>query len=183
MLGFGAVALCFPLEQRMSLLTPLIILLGFSGVTRLIFGAWFFQKGSTWRRLVQQSALVDLLAGGVALLMLYQHNYRITLLLGLWFTVSGYFQIRRYDFLRHQCPGCTPAGLTGALSIIAGVFLFANELVHWVGAPLDLSAPLIIIGLFKIYAFIKLGRIHRRSFQEEAATKDAFAPYAPLNLN
>jgi uncharacterized membrane protein HdeD (DUF308 family) len=184
MLGLSVVALCYTVEQRLSLLVPMALLLGFSGITRLIISAWFFRRGSAWRRLVQQSALTDLLAGGAAWLFLLQGSNRIVLLLGLWLVLSGYFQIRRYAYLRQQWPACTPAGLTGMLSVSMGVFLLADGQTHWLSAPLDLSIPLALIGLFKIYAFIKLGRIRQRSSTSAATTpQEPFPPYSTLNLN
>lgn len=184
MLGLSVVALCYTVEQRLPLLTPLGILLGFSGITRLIFSAWFFRKGSSWRKLIQQSALIDLLASGAALVLLYQGSNQLALLLGLWLVLSGYFQIRRYAYLRQQWPACTPAGLTGILSVSMGAFLLANIQGQWLSAPFDLSLPLALLGLFKIYAFIKLGQMRQR-FSSEASFADQgpFPPYSPLNLN
>lgn len=183
MLGFSIVALCYNMEQRMLLLTPLGILLSFSGITRLVFSAWFFRKGSTWRALVQQSAAVDFLAGGAALFLLQQSINHIAILLGLWLVVSGYFQIRKYAYLKHQWPDCTPAGLTGLLSVVIGAFLMANEQAQWLSPPIDLSVPLGIVGLFKIYAFIKLGQINRRSSVEVPTPERPFSSYSSLNLN
>ncbi|WP_282776399.1 DUF308 domain-containing protein [Phaeodactylibacter xiamenensis] len=184
MLGLSAVALCYPMEQRLSLLIPFGLLLGFSGITRLIISAWFFRRGSAWRQLVQQSAVADLLSGGAALVLLFQGSNQLVLLLGLWLVLSGYFQIRRYAYLREQWPACTPAGLTGILSVSMGAFLLANIQGQWLSAPLDLSLPLALLGLFKIYAFIKLGQMRQRfSNGEPIADQEPFPPYSPLNLN
>lgn len=184
MLGLSVVALCYPIEQRLPLLIPLGLLLGFSGITRLIISAWFFRRGSAWRQLVQQSALADLLAGGAALVLLLQGSNQMVLLLGLWLILSGYFQIRRYAYLRQQWPACTPAGLTGILSVSLGVFLLANIQGQWLSDPLDLSVPLALLGLFKIYAFIKLGQMRQRfSNETPIADQEPFPPYSPLNLN
>lgn len=184
MLGLSVVALCYPIEQRLPLLIPLGLLLGFSGITRLIISAWFFRRGSAWRQLVQQSALADLLASGAALVLLLQGSNQMVLLLGLWLVLSGYFQIRRYAYLRQQWPACTPAGLTGILSVSLGVFLLANIQGQWLSAPLDLSVPLALLGLFKIYAFIKLGQMRQRfSNETPIADQEPFPPYSPLNLN
>lgn len=184
MLGLSAVALCYPMEQRLSLLIPFGLLLGFSGITRLIISAWFFRRGSAWRQLVQQSAVADLLSGGAALVLLFQGSNQLVLLLGLWLVLSGYFQIRRYAYLRQQWPACTPAGLTGILSVSIGAFLLANIQGQWLSAPLDLSLPLALLGLFKIYAFIKLGQMRQRfSNGEPVADQEPFPPYSPLNLN
>lgn len=184
MLGLSAVALCHTIDERFSLLAPLGLLLGFSGITRLMTSAWFFRRGSAWRQLVQQSALIDLMAGAAALLLLLLGSNQIVLLLGLWLILSGYFQIRRYAYLRQQWPACTPAGLTGILSVTMGGFLLANIQGQWLSAPLDLSVPLALLGLFKIYAFIKLGQMRQRfSNETPIADQEPFPPYSPLNLN
>jgi uncharacterized membrane protein HdeD (DUF308 family) len=184
MLGLSAVALCHTVDERFSLLAPLGLLLGFSGITRLIISAWFFRRGSVWRGLVQQSAVADLLSGGAALVLLLQGSNQLVLLLGLWLVLSGYFQIRRYAYLRQQWPACTPAGLTGILSVSMGAFLLANIQGQWLSAPLDLSLPLALLGLFKIYAFIKLGQMRQRfSSKVSFADQEPFPPYSPLNLN
>ena len=154
MLGLSAVALCYPMEQRLSLLIPFGLLLGFSGITRLIISAWFFRRGSAWRQLVQQSAVADLLSGGAALVLLFQGSNQLVLLLGLWLVLS------------------------------MGAFLLANIQGQWLSAPLDLSLPLALLGLFKIYAFIKLGQMRQRfSNGEPVADQEPFPPYSPLNLN
>ena len=65
-----------------------------------------------------------------------------------------------------------------------GAFLLANIQGQWLSAPLDLSLPLALLGLFKIYAFIKLGQMRQRfSNGEPVADQEPFPPYSPLNLN
>lgn len=186
MVGLAAVALCYPPAQRLLLLTPIGILLLFSGISRSALGFWFFKKGSRWRKLVQLSATVDLAAGIAAFVLLYLGQVKLHLLIGLWLLLSGFFQHKRYLYLKRRWPACSAVGFVAALSVIGGSFLLASVPAGWAASPFALSATLGMIGLFKIYAFVKLGQIRQCSPPKEQAPSSeagALLPFYPFNLN
>ena len=167
MLAFGAVAFCYPGRQLQAMLTPVGMLLFLNGIARLLLSAWFFPRGSSWRRLLQQSGWSDTLTGLIALFFVALNIEAAMKLFATWLILSGYFHTRRFDQLRSQWPGSRSLGIFGLLSILAGLLLWGNVILNWLAFNYLFPVTAIILGGSQIYAFIKLGKLQGRLSKNE----------------
>ncbi len=183
MIGLGGLAFCFG-ESLFTMLMPLGILLSLEGLSTLIYSAWFFRRGSEWRRLSQQRGWTDL-ATGLLAFVLYTQNWHYALaLICLWLAASGYFKLRRQAYLQQRWADCYWVGAAGGLSILCSLLLATNSCWGWLPIAHDLPLAVVALGAFKIVAFVKLGQIRRRLRQKVAVEQlENWPPLSPLNFN
>ncbi len=167
MLAFGAVALAYPGEALQTMLTAFGILLLLNGVSRFLRSAWLFQRGSDWRRLMQWSGWVDIVLGAAALLSVGLDIPVAIELFTAWLLLSGFFHIRRYALLKDKWPSSRYLGISGFLSIVAGILLGSDATLDWLPFSYPFSVVMIVLGISKILIFIKLGRMYRRLKRKE----------------
>ncbi len=184
MIGFGGVSFCYFGESLFTMLMPLGILLSLGGISTLVYSAWFFRRGSTWRALSQQRGRTDLMIGLTAF-VLHTQNWHYTLaLICFWLLASGYFMLKRQAYLQQRWTNCYWVGAAGGLSVAAGLLLASNAWWAWLPLAYDFSLALIMLGAFKIVAFVKLGQMRKRWRQKAVEQQlEHWPPLSPLNFN
>lgn len=187
MAAFGAVAFCYTGPELQKMLIPIGMLLVLNGAARLLLSAWYYDRGTPWRRLLQQSGCVDALTGAAALSFGVLNIPALIEIFATWLILSGYFHLRRFLRLKEKRPGSTPLAVLGLLSVGAGGLLWSNILMEWLHYPYLFSVTALLLGLSKIYAFFKLGKrrgcLSTDSSNPLRKEKEQRPRFSELNLN
>lgn len=187
MLAFGLVALCYTGQAFQTMLSPLGILLLLNGLARISLSAWFYDLGSSWRRLSQAHGSIDISIGIAALLSAQWGWTILEELFATWLLLSGYFHLRRFHQLKPRWPQAYPIQLIGTLSIIGSALLLSKASSGWPAFSDTFLATAAAIGVVKLLAAFKLGKEQRRSKKEGETLQQQKLkfrpPFSPLNLN
>jgi uncharacterized membrane protein HdeD (DUF308 family) len=182
MLAFSLVALCYISDALRPMLLPFGMLLLLNGIARVLLSAWFYDSGSTWRRLSQLHGWVDALLGAGALLGNYWGWAIMAELFAAWLLLSGYFHVRRHFLLKQRWPGTSAIGALGILSIVGSGLVWCSLFSGWPAYPHTLLAVAVVTGSGKVYAAFKLGAVEKRSTKEETMEEQP-GPFSPIHLN
>ena len=107
--------------------------------------------------------LVSILAGVAAILMPGMAAVTLVLLIGIWAIITGVLEIIAAVRLRREIENEWALGLSGVVSVIAGVIMIVNPGVGALGIVWVIAGYAIFFGILMIALVVSAGRFAERA--------------------
>jgi uncharacterized membrane protein HdeD (DUF308 family) len=152
----GILTIAWPGNSLIAIAIVVGVQLIINGIFRLVVA--FSDLGQRHRAWVVFMGIFSIIVGMLCLRDVFQTIFALTLLVGIFWTVHGVGHV--FDaFARQDLPQRGWAILTGALSIVAGIVIFAWPISSAFALALVLGVWLTVLGAMEIVAAVRLKRL------------------------
>jgi uncharacterized membrane protein HdeD (DUF308 family) len=154
-LAAGILTIVWPGSSLIAIAIVVGVQLIINGIFRLVVA--FSELGQRHRAWLVFVGIFSIVVGMLCLRDVFQTIFALTLLVGIFWTVHGVGYV--FDaFARQDLPQRGWAILTGVLSIIAGIVIFAWPISSAFALALVLGVWLTVLGVMEIIASLRLKR-------------------------
>ncbi|MDP9295962.1 MAG: HdeD family acid-resistance protein [Actinomycetota bacterium] len=152
-LAAGILTIAWPGNSLIAIAIVVGVQLIINGIFRLVIA--FSELGQRHRAWLVFMGILSIVVGMLCLRDVFQTIFALTLVIGIFWTVHGVGHV--FDaFARQDLPHRGWAILTGVLSVIAGIVIFAWPISSAFALALVLGVWLTVLGVMEIVASVRL---------------------------